>query len=197
MNDQKFYNLVGIVAAIVILAAFGMSYLGASAAQHPSAPSAPAGSAADAPFVVYLTISTLPSGADQYMPANFTVPSNATVTFVISSYDNGVNNLTPSAAMVSGTLNGTESITGGAAGTPQGPVRSLGAGDTAHTFSLLSGGLDVNAVIPPAATPSDAVQVTFSVVFHTHGTFTWMCLAPCDAGSMQAPGFMSGTIDIV
>ncbi len=158
--------------------------------------SSPGPSRAPTPATIYLTISTLPSGADQYMPANFSVPSGVPVTFVISSYDNGVNNVSTTLSTVAGTVGGTESILGGAPGTPQGSVASVPLGDTSHTFSVLSGGINLNAVIPPAVDPSIAVQVTFTVVFPQSGAVTWNCLAPCDPWSMATPGFMGGMMTL-
>lgn len=195
MDDQRFFNVIALLAAVVVLASFGAGYAG-SALAPPAAAGSPAPGSAS-PTVVYLTISTLPSGADQYLPGNFTVPEGQVVTFVISSYDNGVNNLDGSLSTVMGTIGGTESVSGGAPGTPQGAVSTFATGDTTHTFSIMSPGAHLNAVVPPAADPSIPVQVTFSVVFHTAGTLSWMCMAPCDSGSMGSTGYMSGTITVV
>ena len=145
---------------------------------------------------IYLTISTLPDGADQYVPANFSVPANEQVTFVISNYDNGVNNVSAAASTVTGTVGSTESISGGAAGVPQGPVSSLGPGLVAHTFTVSAGSMYVNAVVPPALDSNHAVTVTFQVEFTTAGSYIWFCQAPCDGTSMQTPGFMTGTLTV-
>lgn len=154
-------------------------------------------STSSSPVHVYLTIVNTAAGADQYLPANFTVPVNTQVDFQITNYDNGANNLSGPFWNVSGTNGGTETINGGMPGTPQGAVSQLPYGFASHTFTIPSGPQTLNVVMPPAASTTDPAVVTFSVTFTTSGTYNWNCMAPCDPASMATPGFMAGTITVV
>jgi heme/copper-type cytochrome/quinol oxidase subunit 2 len=146
---------------------------------------------------IYQTISFSPwQGHDQYYPANFTVPTGVPVHFEIASYDNGTNYLPLGAGMIYGTTTGTETISGGAPGTPQGAVSTVPANDTTHTFTIKSGGVNLNIIVPPTANVAYPVDVSFTVVFPTAGTYTWFCQAPCDPYSMSTPGYMNGEITV-
>ncbi|MDE1819738.1 MAG: hypothetical protein KGJ23_01960 [Euryarchaeota archaeon] len=186
--------LVGVTLSVgwFAFAAFYGVGVGNPASQGvPSGGNAPSG-----PVHMYLAVVTTPGGMDQYLPANFSLPVNTEIDFTIQNYDNGINNLSASISTVSGTSDGTEHVSGGALGAPTGVVSSLPVGDTSHTFSILGGPQHLNVVMPPAMGPNQPTVVTFSVTFTSAGTYTWVCLAPCDPNSMQAPGFMSGTITV-
>ena len=138
--------------------------------------------------------------ADQYAPANFTVPANTELRFTITNYDTGQNPVSSADATVSGTVGDCEYLN--ATPTALGPcVKSVNPGFVAHTFSFVSGPYaGFNVPIPSAATvPPGGVgaSVTFFAYFNQTGAFTWNCLAPCDPYSMATDGFMTGTMTVV
>lgn len=189
-----------LVAVTLVVGWFGFAMMYDVGVGNPSsAGTSTTGSASSAPptpVAMYLAIVTTPGGMDQYLPANFSVPINTPINFEIANYDNGVNNVSSSVTQIQGTTDGTESVQGGIPGGPQGAVSSLPIDDISHTFSIVHGPQTLNALMPPAVGPNQPTIVTFTVVFTTAGTFTWMCQAPCDPGSMAVPGFMSGTITV-
>jgi len=138
--------------------------------------------------------------ADQYAPANFTVPADTELKFTLINYDTG-QNLIPSAAdaQVNGT--GGNCIYLNVTNTSLGPcVHSVNPGFIAHTFSFESGPYTgFNVPIPSAnETPEGGIgaSVTFFAWFNVTGTFTWHCLALCDPWSMITNGFMTGTMTV-
>lgn len=146
------------------------------------------------PAYVYLSINAnpdiQPASADQYEPANFTVPAHTELVFVITNYDNGENTLAPSYYKVHGTVGNVEYLNGSSTG-----VSSIPTGQVAHTFTILSGAYaGFNVPIPAAGSTPSVVE--FSAYFNTTGTFTWNCMAACDSWSMGTPGYMMGSITV-
>ena len=142
--------------------------------------------------------------ADQYAPANFSVPAHTELEFTLINYDTGMNpgsvdpSITPN--VVSGTVGNCVYLN--ATPTSLGPcVKSMNAGFVVHTFSFVSGpyiGFDVP--LPSAAdSPAGGIgaSVTFFAYFNETGTFTWNCVAPCDTYSMATSGFKTGTMTVV
>lgn len=139
------------------------------------------------------------STADQYAPANFSVPSNTLLEFTIVNYDAGMNPVTPTEATVSGTVGNCEYLN--ATPASLGPcVKTLPTGFVTHTFSFVSGAYaGFNVPIPSAndsAPGGIGASATFFAYFNTTGTFTWNCVAPCDPWSMGTAGFMTGTMTV-
>ena len=139
------------------------------------------------------------SSADQYAPANFTVPSHTELEITLTNYDTGQNVVTPNEAAVSGTVG--DCVYLNAPPSSLGPcVKSVNTGFVSHTFSFESGAYaGFNVPVPSAAaSPPGGIgaSVTFFVFFNTTGTFTWNCLAPCDTWSMSTDGFMTGTMTV-
>jgi len=138
--------------------------------------------------------------ADQYAPANFTVPAHTELEFTIVNYDSGQNPVTSIESNVNGTvgnciyLNATPTVLGPC-------VHSVPAGFVAHTFSFESGAYSgFNVPIPSAVNSPEGgigASVTFFAYFNQTGTFTWNCEAPCDPWSMVTDGFMTGTMTVV
>jgi len=144
---------------------------------------------------VYLSVAYNPyTGLDEYFPANFTVPANVPVIITITNYDNGTNTVASDYAIVRGTVGGTEIVTDATAADRS--VTSVPATDVAHTFTIMSGGLNVNAPIPAAQGTTPTVA-TFTIQFSQAGLVYWHCMAPCDDQAMSTPGFMTGTITVV
>ncbi|HUZ79741.1 MAG TPA: hypothetical protein VMV28_03885 [Thermoplasmata archaeon] len=133
---------------------------------------------------------------DQFAPANLSVTAGALLEFVIVNYDSGVNPPPPQYATASGVVGDCIYVSSSPAGL--GPCsHSLPEDQIAHTFTIPI--LNVNVPVPAATnvTPgSSGAQVIFFVSFASVGSYTWMCMAPCDPTSMQAPGFMSGTVTV-
>lgn len=141
------------------------------------------------------------STADQYAPANFSVPANTLLEFTLINYDTGTNILpSPSDANVNGTLGNCIYLN--ATPTSTGPcVHSVPTGFVAHTFSFVEGPYaGFNVPLPSAAdSPEGGIgaSVTFYAYFNETGSFTWHCLALCDPWSMATDGFMTGTMTVV
>ncbi len=195
MNDQRFYNVVAAVAAIVVIGAFVASAAGAelSSAGTP-APSAPAAAPGAAAYV-YLSINGNPDirpvGADQYNPANFSVPAHTLLVFTITNYDNGENVIPPSYGAISGTVGNVEYLNGSTQGVSSVPTASV-----AHTFTFLGGAYAGFNVPVPAASATSPTVVVFDAYFNTTGVFTWQCMAPCNGPSMSGIGYMTGMMTV-
>ncbi|MCI4330890.1 MAG: hypothetical protein L3K19_03465 [Thermoplasmata archaeon] len=139
------------------------------------------------------------SSADQFSPANFTVPSHTLLEMTFINYDKGQNPVTTLEATVSGSvgncvyLNATPTALGQC-------VHALPTGFVTHTFSFVSGAYaGFNIPIPSAVNSAPGgigASVTFFAYFNQTGTFTWNCIAPCDPWSMQTNGFMTGTMTV-
>jgi hypothetical protein len=140
------------------------------------------------------------ASADQYAPANFTVPAHTLLEFTITNYDTGQNPVTSLEASVNGTVGNCIYLN--STPTALGPCEhSVPAGFVAHTFSFESGAYSgFNVPIPSAINSPEGgigASVTFFAYFNETGTFTWNCEAPCDPFSMATDGFMTGTMTVV
>ncbi|MGA8543587.1 MAG: hypothetical protein WB947_08665 [Thermoplasmata archaeon] len=138
--------------------------------------------------------------ADQYAPANFTVPADTLLEFTITNYDTGQNPVTPSQASVNGTVSNCIYLNSSLPAL--GPCEhSIPAGFVAHTFSFEAGPYQGFNVPVPSANESGegsiGATVTFFAYFNETGTFTWNCVAPCDPWSMAHDGFMTGSMTVV
>ncbi len=171
------------------LATWGFAPLAFSA---PGANLSPPG----AGYTLYMTVAFNPgSGHDEYFPANFTVPAHVLVAVTIANYDNGTNVVPGVDGLVKGTLGGTETIVN--ASYPDGEiVPGVNGTEISHTFTVATGGYDLNIPVPPAPSLSVPTLVTFETYFNVTGSFVWHCLAPCDMISMMTPGFMMGTMTV-
>ncbi len=181
----------GSVAAVGILVLL-IGLIGGAMLVRPS--SLPATATTGAAYV-YLNVAFKPyTGLDEYFPANFTVPANVPVIITITNYDNGTNTVPSAFATVRGTVGGTETVTDATAANRI--LTSVPATEVTHTFTIMSGNLDVNVPIPAAQGTTPTV-VTFTLQFSQTGLINWHCMAPCDPKAMSTPGFMTGTITVV
>jgi hypothetical protein len=193
MDDQKWFNSVALAVAatlvVGVLLGLGLTLPGSD----PAPPPAPVTGIVDH---LYLTISFNPTtGMDQYFPANFSVPSHTPVIVTITNYDNGTNVVSPSDASVIGTVGGTELVT--SSGSPSAvSMGNIPLDRIAHTFTILQGPYDLNAVIPASVNLSNPSTVQFEAFFNSTGQFDWNCMAPCDPGSMMTPGLMTGILTV-
>ncbi|MCI4363073.1 MAG: hypothetical protein L3K13_02035 [Thermoplasmata archaeon] len=138
--------------------------------------------------------------ADNFAPANFSVPAHTLLEFTLLDFDTGQNPVTPAEATVSGTvgnciyLNSTPNALGTC-------VHTVPTGFVVHTFSFESAAYaGFNVPIPSAVdSPTGGIgtSVTFFAYFNQTGSYTWNCLAPCDTFSMATSGFMTGTMTVV
>jgi len=140
------------------------------------------------------------STADQFAPANFTVPAHTLLEFTIINFDTGLNPVSPLEATVNGTVG--DCIYLNSTPTSLGPcVNSVNPGFVAHTFSFENGTYSGFNVPIPSANESmeggTGTTVTFFAYFNDTGTFYWHCEAPCDPWSMATEGFMQGTMTVV
>jgi hypothetical protein len=168
-----------------------------------SSPSSTSGGATPVAGVI-LTINNpfdtaMNASADQYAPANFTVPAHTLLEFTLINYDTGQNAVTSLEATVNGTVGNCIYVNSTPASL--GPcVHSVPTGFVVHTFSFESGPYaGFNVPIPSAVKSTEGgigSSVTFFAYFNETGTFTWNCLAPCDPFSMATSGFMTGTMTV-
>jgi hypothetical protein len=140
------------------------------------------------------------SSADQFAPANFTVPANTLLEFTLVNYDTGQNPVSSLEATVNGTVGNCIYLN--ATPTALGPcMHSVPTGFVVHTFSFESGAYSgFNVPIPSAVDSLEGgigSSVTFFAFFNHTGTFTWNCEAPCDPYSMATDGFMTGTMTVI
>jgi hypothetical protein len=207
MSEQDWFNRValGVAVAILIGVGAGLGIAGGFSSGAPSSASSPSSSAT--PVHLYLTISFNPgTGADEYFPANFSVPAHTPVILTITSFDNGTNLVPAMYAMVAGTVGNTEMVTehGVTHAMPSVPTNGI-----AHTFTMMSmssggmgggmaagGGAAVNLPIPSAPSMSDPVTVSAELYFNATGTYGWECMAPCDPNAMATMGLMAGVVTV-
>ena len=191
---------VRLVVAVVIalfVASTALAYeLGTQGATASSTPNYPS-SAVPVMLTINNPFDTTNNGsADQYSPANFSVPAHTLLEFVITNYDNGVNPPPSKYTNVSGVNGNCIYLNASAAGLGA-CAHSLPGDQIVHTFTVPA--LNLSVPVPTAANTSAGAsgsQVIFFVTFDTPGSYTWQCMAPCDAWSMDAPGFMEGTLTV-
>jgi hypothetical protein len=200
MNDDRWFTYAAVGIALAVIVGFGAG-LGLGGFGTHTGPASPSGGSNGAGAAsVSLVIAWNPSsGLDQVFPASFGVPRSTPVTVTIVNYDNGSNTVPSMFTTVRGTQDGRETITTDGVARVVSDLPSTGI---SHTFTLMSMGAGMgsgsmlNVVLPPASSISDPVTVTFTVVFGAAGTFTWMCVAPCDPTSMSTSGYMTGEITV-
>jgi len=160
------------------------------------------------PAYLYFTITTSATTAyDTFYPANVSVPVNQPVVVTILCYDSGINNVSAPYRDVMGTIGGSATYNFSNGGPPV-TLTSLTQGNISHTFTIVypgaasdlevaSGTPLLSVPVPPSPNGIDATVTTFTMEFTSTGHLVWTCLAPCDPYSMQTPGFMIGSIQVV
>lgn len=151
---------------------------------------------------LYLTILTGKMlgkpGWPMYVPADFSVPANATVHAEVRCFDNGAAAIPSGYEKVRGTVNGSmtvlAAVDGDVAHAKSQTVTSGGPKDVAHTLTIADTGR--NIPIPPLCT----VRFTFKT--GAPGAHGWQCMAACGTGQggwggpMATNGYMSGTMTV-
>ena len=208
MTDRSWY----VALSVWIAAAFALGIAGgiavgeiAGLGSHTASTASSGGGVAPGSPANYanLQIAWNPaSGLDEYFPGNLTVPANTVIHVTITNYDNGTNVIPTMFSTVYGTVGGVQTITVG--GVTQ-TVSSLPVTQVAHTFTVMSmsGGMAMgpngpalNVLVPPAVSVGEPTIVSFDVTLPA-GTYTWVCMAPCDPTSMSTSGLMTGSVAAV
>ena len=121
-------------------------------------------------------------------PADIHVRAGATVVLTIKEYDDMVTPVADLSPFLR-VMGGTETVNGK-------PVRSVGNGQLAHTFTIPS--LGINAPLPVASMDGPTtVRFTFRAPA-APGTYQWLCVTPCGtgpygiSGAMNSNGWMRG-----
>ena len=196
MTESSWYTWVagGMAVAVVVglIAGLGLG-AGFGARSTPSATT----TGTNAPAYLYLTIAFNPqNGLDEYFPANFSVPANTLVNFVITNYDDGANVVPAQYTHVYGTVGDVSTWVNSSMPGPE-TASSVPGTEISHTFTIADPGLSLNVPIPTATDVANPTTVTFSAYFNSSGAYYWNCMAPCDPSSMATAGFMAGTVTVV
>ncbi len=194
MRDEHWYNWAALVGILLVIVVGGFAIALTAGAPAPAAP-APTPTAPKVDYL-YLTIAFNPAtGADEYFPANFSVPAHTLVVVTITNYDNGTNPVPGSFEQVRGTVGESATAWIGGASTPV--TYSSYSMPIAHTFTVASAPYNLNVPIPSAGDLDNPSVVQFSAYFNETGTFQWACVAPCDPGAMTRDGLMIGSLLVV
>lgn len=188
----------GLASGAVMVSALAMAGSRDVAAERTLQAKQVAATISKQPAHLYLTVA-VGVGDDNpaYVPSDFSVPRNAIVDVTITNFDDA----TPLTgdfvkyAKVTGTVDGTASVTPIDLADPNGPgaeathaITSMDPNDVSHTFTIPQLGLNV-PIWPKART-------TFTFRTGSAGTFHWACYDPC-GGAMGAPRYMSGDLRVV
>ncbi len=125
------------------------------------------------------TNSTSPGPNDN----NITVTAGTTVKFVVTSWDNALNQ--NYSAAVSTPFTAYNDTASGQVASSYSQGQSISAMPIGHTFSIPD--LNVNIPIPPTT------AVIFSLTFSKPGIYEYICDSPCGPG-MGLTGYMQGYI---
>jgi hypothetical protein len=216
---------IGGGAAVLTLAAFGLSQKGPNADRLDASVVGTAATAQGSLKHATLELATYPDsmagehgssgGAHpdwvSYGPStNLHVPANALVTVTIRQYDGGEAITNPYFAEVHGTVDGTMTVDGK-------KVTRTNPDTVGHTFTIHAAPtnqdpLFVSVPLPAVADDAPIVKgtdypaphvVVFSFITHGPGTYVWNCEFPCGdgyyakfGGPMSTRGYMSGTLTV-
>lgn len=192
MRQQRWFNLVGVVSVLAVLAVGALLLVA-----PPTTPHSTAGAAASSVPTAYRNLSIVynaATGGYDYSTRDLSVPAGVTVVFTITNFDPSTGTLpTAAASMVTGTRDGA---TLGAPGSGAAHVSSIAPGAVSHTFSMSNGFYHLNVPIPPALSAAQPSVVSFSVVFSTPGTFDWGCVILCGTPMAGMPDPMFGLVTV-
>ncbi len=195
MSESSWYTWVAAGMALVVVVSL-VAGLGLGSGYGAEKPSGSGSQGSSVPVFLYLTIAFNPvNGLDQYFPANFSVPANTPVHFVVTNYDNGVNVVPVQYTQAQGVVGGTFTWQNATMVSPE-TASSPALDQLSHTFTLESQGYSLNVPIAAASDTAHPTVVSFSAYFNSTGSFTWNCMAPCDPTSMATIGYMAGTVTV-
>lgn len=212
-------------AAVLTLAAFGLSHKGPNATPLAASVVGTAATPQGTLKHATLQLDTYPDsmagehGASggahpdwvSYGPStNLHVPAHALVTVTIRQYDSGDVITNPYFAKVHGTVGGTMTVDGK-------KVTETNPDSVGHTFTIHAAPtnqdpLFVSVPLPAVADNAPVVKgtnypaphvVVFSFITHGPGEYVWNCEFPCGdgyyakfGGPMSTRGYMSGTLTV-
>jgi len=116
---------------------------------------------------------------------NITVTTGTTVKFVVTSWDNAVNE--NYSAIVTTPFTAFNDTASGQVASSYSQGQSISVMPIGHTFSIPS--MNVNVPIPPTT------AVIFSLTFSKPGVYMYTCESPCGPG-MNETGYMQGYITV-
>jgi len=216
---------IGSGAAVLTLAAFGLSQKGPNDSRLDATVVGTAAAAQGSLKHATLELATYPDsmagehGASggphpdwvSYGPStNLHVPANALVTVTIKQYDSGDTITNPYFAKVHGTVGGVMTVNGRI-------VRGTNPDAVGHTFTIHAAPTNQDPLfvsVPLPAVPDDRPVakgsaypppniVRFSFVTGGKGVYAWNCEFPCGdgyyakfGGPMSTRGYMSGTLTV-
>ncbi len=138
-------------------------------------------------------------GYPEFVPADFSVPANATVQCEIRCFDDGPASIPSGYEKVKGTVDGSmtliSAVNGDVSTAKSQTVQAVDPKNVAHTLTIADTGL--NIPIPPLST------VRFTFKSGGSGTHGWQCMAACGTGQggwggpMATNGYMNGTMTVV
>jgi len=139
---------------------------------------------------VDLTIRQDPTtGLFAFSPASIHVPAGAMVQVVVTNFDLAHHSVAPVFCNVTGTTGGMMEEMGGGMGSMMGQnLRGLSENSVSHTFTMESGGYDVNVPIPPAAASGSPSVTEFSFQSHGLSEASWSCESTSGTGPMPMMG---------
>lgn len=199
-NRRQLLKFAGIGGAGILGVAAATALTGAVA---PHAAPKPRVVADRGPLEAWLYLTIVPGTPEHpqwpaYIPADFTVPSEALVHVEIRCFDPGTAVVPSGYERVQGTVGGTEEVTGTVEGVlsnkPSRTVTTLASTNVAHTFTFAEPKLSVP--IPPLST------VRFAFKTGAAGHYGWQCMAACGTGNggwggpMSTQGYMAGTMTV-
>lgn len=138
----------------------------------------------------------------------FTVPAHSVVKVTVYNFDGASGLRNPFLSQVQGTVGGVMQLDGKT-------VRSIGAPDASHTFTVPQMGISVPIKGVADDAPNECEEmpcsldqahetVTFMIRTGKHGWIRWQCFVPCAAGfisgfggPMQTIGYMDGFLHVV
>ena len=138
----------------------------------------------------------------------FDVPAHSLVKVTVYQFDGASGLRNPFLSQVQGTVGGVMQVNGKT-------VRSIGAPDASHTFTVPQMGIVVplpgvpdEAENPceemPCSLDQDHETITFTIRTGEPGRYHWQCFVPCAAGfidgfggPMQTIGYMDGFLHVV
>jgi hypothetical protein len=125
-----------------------------------------------------------------FTPTSFQAPANSIIQFTITNYDPTTHGVVPAFCNVTGTVNASMAEVEQLGGSSVKLIlHALAADQVSHTFTMISGGYDLNVPIPAALSSQSPSVVVFSFQTLGSGVSTWTSEAVVDG-----PHGSSGTV---
>lgn len=149
------------------------------------------------PVQIQLTIGTDDfTGYLSFSPTTFDIPTGAVVHFQITNYDTQTHPVNPVFCNVSGT---TDGLMHAQTWSGQSMVNLIASHVSptlvSHTFTMISGGYEINVPLPPALSANQPSVTTFTFASHGAGVTAWTCEAGLN-GPYGSDGSVIGFFDV-